>query len=101
MKIVPIQITEEDLHDHLRARMEQRGITREELERTLHGGWDAVDAKPGTVGKVLVFPFQKIWEGRRYEEKEVSVYYKLIQDRIMLLTVKARYGQSFPKGKCS
>lgn len=94
------QITEKDLHEHLRARMEQRGITRDEPERALREGWDAVDAKPGTVGKVLVFPFQEIWEGKSYVEKEVFVYYKLLHGKIMLLTVKARYGQNFPQGEC-
>ena len=32
-----------------------------------------------------------------YDEKEVSVYYKLINDDIMLLTVKARYGKDFSR----
>jgi hypothetical protein len=48
-------ITEADLHSHLRARMHQRGITREEIERVLNEGWKATDAKPGTLGKVMVF----------------------------------------------
>ncbi len=37
--------------------MEQRGVTLEEIERTLNEGWDATDAKPGTFGKVMVFPY--------------------------------------------
>jgi hypothetical protein len=28
--------------------MQQRGITRQEIERTLNEGWEATDAKPGT-----------------------------------------------------
>ena len=43
-----IQITQVDLHPHLRARMHQRGITWEEIEQTLNEGWEATDAKPGT-----------------------------------------------------
>ncbi len=54
--------------------MYQRGITREEIERTLNEGWEASDAKPGTQGKVFVFPYGKKWEGRYFEEKEVRVY---------------------------
>jgi len=34
--------------------MEQRGVTLEEIERTLNEGWDATDAKPGTFGKVFL-----------------------------------------------
>lgn len=33
-----------------------------------------------------------------YREKEVTVYYKVIGEAVVLLTVKARYGQSFQKG---
>jgi hypothetical protein len=94
-----IQITEEDLHIHLGARMAQRGIAKEELERTLNEGWQAEDAKPGTIGKVKVFSYQQEWEGRYFEEKEVSVYYKVIDNSLVLLTVKARYGRHFPKGE--
>lgn len=68
-----IRITEADLHPHLRARMLQRGIRREEIERTLNEGWAALDAKPGTVGKVFVFPYHAEWEGQFFEEKEVTV----------------------------
>lgn len=92
-----IRITEADLHPHLRARMDQRGIGREEIERTLNEGWDATDAKPGTLGKMTVFPYHAEWEGQFYEEKEVTVYYKLTGEGLILLTVKARYGQGFPR----
>jgi len=77
--------------------MEQRGITIEEIQKTLNEGWEAVDAKPGTLGKVFVFAFNKEWESRVFEEKEVSVYYKVIDDHVTLLTVKARYGKGFPR----
>ncbi len=75
--------------------MSQRGITIEEIERVLNEGWDATDAKPGTLGKVFVFLYNRIWEGKLFEEKEVSVYYKLVNNRVSLLTAKARYGKGF------
>jgi len=56
---MPIRVTEADLHEHLTARMVQRGITKEELELTLNEGWEAEDAKPGTIGKAKVFSYQK------------------------------------------
>lgn len=90
-----MRITEADLHPHLKARMEQRGIAREEIERTLNEGWDAADAKPGTSGKVLAF--QAEWEGQYYAEKEVTVYYRTSGEGLILLTAKARYGQHFPR----
>jgi len=92
-----ISISDADLHAHLKARMAQRGITRAEIERTLNEGWKARDAKSGTIGKVFVFPYKKTWQGDIFEEKEVTVYYKVINEDIELLTVKARYGKHFRK----
>jgi hypothetical protein len=92
-----IKILDGDLHPHLKARMLQRGITLEEIETVLNNGWDATDAKPGTIGKCLVFRYNETWEGKFCEEKEASVYYKVVNNRMMLLTVKARYGKGFLK----
>jgi len=93
------RITQADLHPHLRARMYQRGVTRDEIERTLNEGWGATDAKPGMLGKMMVFPYEAEWEGQFYREKEVTVYYKVTDEGFVLLTVKARYGQGFPRGQ--
>jgi len=95
------RIREADLHRHLRARMSQRGVTRQEVERTLNDGWVALDAKPGTAGKVCIFSYGNVWEGRFFEEKEVTVYYKIVDQVIVLLTVKARYGRDFARGNAS
>jgi len=92
-----ISISDADLHAHLKARMAQRGITRAEIERTLNEGWKARDAKSGTIGKVFVFPYKKTWQGDIFEEKEVTVYYKIVNESLALLTVKARYGKHFLK----
>jgi hypothetical protein len=89
-------ITEADLHPHLQARIEQRGIAIEEIERTLNVGWEALDAKPGTKGRAFVFDYQAEWLGRFFEEKEVTVYYKVVGETIILLMAKARYGEDFP-----
>ena len=92
-------VTEDDFHGHLLERMSQRGVSKEEVEYTLIDGWEAADAKSETQGKTFVFPYQKEWEGRWYKEKEVTVYYKMLEGVVVLLTVKARYGLTFPKGK--
>ena len=92
-----IKIVDNDLHTHLKARMEQRGITRAEIERTLNEGWKAKDAKPGTIGKVFIFPYNRTWQGDLFQEKEATVYYKVIKEDIVLLMVKARYGKHFRK----
>jgi hypothetical protein len=77
--------------------MEQRGITLEEIERTLSAGWVALDAKPGTQGRTLVFKYQDEWLGKFFEEKEVTVYYKVSGGDLVVLTAIARYGKSFAR----
>ncbi|MDE3090752.1 MAG: hypothetical protein KGJ80_15360 [Chloroflexota bacterium] len=93
------RITQSDLHPHLKARMEQRGVTLDEIQRALDEGWMASDARIGTVGRTLVFPYTQEWEGAFYPEKEVTVYHKIGEGGIILLTVKARYGSGFPRGE--
>ncbi|MFQ5713662.1 MAG: DUF4258 domain-containing protein [Candidatus Scalinduaceae bacterium] len=93
-----MNIDETDIHHHLKLRMLQRGISKEEIENTLSKGWFANDAKKGVKGKVFIFPYNNYWEGKYYEEKEVTVYYKVKGDKINFLTVKARYGKTFIKG---
>jgi hypothetical protein len=94
-----IAIKETDIHHHLRMRMFQRGISLREIERTLNEGWEAEDSKEGTIGKVFIFPYGENWEGKYFEEKEVSVYYKYKGEKVILLTTKARYGKNFTQGE--
>jgi hypothetical protein len=68
-----MKINEADLHHHLKSRMLQRGISKEEIEHTINKGWNAGDAKEGVEGKVLVFTYNNYWEGKYFEEKEVTV----------------------------
>jgi hypothetical protein len=90
-----IKISENDLHPHIVKRMNERGITKAEIETVLNKGKPAQEAKPGTYGKFYVFTFQGYWESQFYEEKEVTVFYKQKKDKIILLTVIARYGKDF------
>jgi hypothetical protein len=90
-------LTDDHFHSHVRRRMEQRGVTEEEVRETLDVGWAAPDAKPGTDGRTQVFPYDETWEGTHYDEKEVTVYFKKEEGKIILLTVLARYGSDFPR----
>lgn len=92
-----MRVIEEDLHPHLKARMQQPGVTRAEIERALNEGWDVTDAKSGTLGKAMVFPYHAVWEGKFYNEKEVTVYYKKLQAHHTLLTVKSEIRQELRK----
>jgi len=90
-------LTADHFHSHVRRRMEQRGVTEEEVRETINAGWEASDAKPGTDGRTLVFSYDETWEGTHYDEKEVTVYFKIEEDGLILLTVLARYGSDFPR----
>jgi hypothetical protein len=90
-----VKIKKSDLHPHIKARMLQRGISIEEIEETINQGWIADDAQKGTYGRVFIFPYNEEWEGKFFEEKEVTVYYKYRDEKLILLTAKARYGKKF------
>ena len=51
-----IQIAERDVHPHLKARMDQRGVTQGEIEITLNDGWGATDAKSLHWEELWCFP---------------------------------------------
>jgi hypothetical protein len=94
-----IYISRDDLHPHIEARMQQRGVTFEEVRQAMAEGWDAAESKPGTFGKFMVFGYNTYWEGFYYQEKEVTVYYKQQEgNNVTLLTVIVRYGQNFYRG---
>ena len=88
-----IKLSEKDFHKHILKRMRERGVTRREVEKTLNEGRQDRDAKQGTFGRKMVFRFNREWQDIYYEEKEVVVYYKLINDEIILLTVISHYGK--------
>lgn len=90
-------IAKNDVHPHLAARLLERGITLEEFNMSLTNGWPADDAKEGTSGKVYVFKYEREWLGKIFAEKEVSVYYKIVDGRVIPLTAKARYGSNFSR----
>ena len=79
-----MKIKDTDIHHPLRVRMLQRGISREEIEITINKGWGADDVKEGTIGKTFVFSYNNYWEDKFYEEKEVTVYYKMKEEKMVL-----------------
>lgn len=90
------QLSDADLHTHLKKRMAQRGVTLAEIEQVLNSGQSAASAKAGTLGKILAIFYEAEWEGQFYKQKEITVYYKFTDDgQLILLTVLARYGQAF------
>jgi len=79
--------------------MVQRGVSKDEIEKVLNDGWEAQDAKSGTQGKTMVFVIATEAAETPHSEQEVTVYYKHIDRQLILLPVKARYGQHFPRAE--
>jgi hypothetical protein len=77
--------------------MAARGLTEAEVVATLRDGWPCSDAQESTDCRVFVFPFAREWEGRYFDEKEVTVYFKRVAGALILLTAIARYGSNFPR----
>lgn len=65
-----------DFHEHIRKRLIARNISESEVRSALEHGWPGTDAQPSTGCRVLEFPFNASWEGRHYQEKEVTVYFQ-------------------------
>jgi hypothetical protein len=57
------ELSEADLHPHLKNRMEQRGVTLAEVELVLNAGQEAASAKPGTIGRIMVIPYEADGKG--------------------------------------
>ena len=68
-----VVIKESDIHHHLQMRMQQRGVSLNEIEITMNEGWEAVDGKEGTIGKVFVFPYNNYWAGSYFEEIDIEM----------------------------
>ncbi len=81
-----IKIKDSDIHAHIKARMKQRGISIEEIQTVLAEGWNAEDSVAGTIGRVFVFSYKAEWEGKFFEKKEITVYYKYKEKTYRMLT---------------
>lgn len=77
-------------HPHALERMQERGVTEEEVRATLRQG-ERFPAKFGRTGFRRNFQFDGEWRGRRYRIKQVEVYAVWEDDAWLVITVIARY----------
>ena len=85
-----------DFHHHLLARMNQRGVARDEVLETLERGRPGLARQPAEA-RVRVFAYGAEWKGHVYAQKEVTVYFKRSEGELIVLSVIARYGTGFPR----
>lgn len=80
------------IDSHTLERAIERGVSIEEIENVIYNGIP-VKAKQDRLGKVLVFNFNKVRNGKYYEHKRVEVYYIIEYEAIITVTVYAFYGR--------
>ena len=77
-------------HSHARARIEDRGVTEDEVRATVECG-EQFPAKFGRTGFRRNFPFGSLWRGKRYGTKQVEVYAVREGSDWLVITVIARF----------
>lgn len=78
------------LHPHAIERMEERGATFDEVEKTVTGG-EQFPAKFGRTGFRHNFTFEGEWRGKKYNVKQVEVYAVAEASDWLVITVLTRY----------
>lgn len=77
---------------HTIEQMQKRGTNQDEIKDVLSSGGESM-AKHGRKKKSKVFPYDKVWYGRFYEQKKVEVIYVQHNEEITTVTVYVYYGR--------
>ena len=75
---------------HVLKRASDRGVEIGEIEEVLMNE-KCSEAKYGRLFASKIFSFNKVWEEKYYEQKEVIVIFKEENGRIVVITTIARY----------
>ncbi len=78
------------IHPHARTRMEERGVTEDEVLAAVEGGVQFA-AKFGRTGFRRNFPAVRPWRGKQYKMKQVEVYAVKEEGGWLVITVVARF----------
>ncbi len=78
------------IHPHARTRMEERGVTEDEVRAAVEHG-EQFAAKFGRVGFRRNFPASSPWRGKQYGTKQVEVYAVHEETDWLVITVVARF----------
>ena len=78
------------IHPHAQERMQERGVTADEVETAVEHG-EPLAAKFGRTAFRRNFPFGGQWRGRQYNTKQVEVYAVREENEWLVITVIARY----------
>jgi hypothetical protein len=79
-----------ELHPHARERLDERGVTEEEIIETVRSA-PRQPAKFGRSAFRKAFAYNAVWRGRRYAFKEVEAIAVDVPGGMLVLTVIARF----------
>ena len=77
---------------HTLARAKERGTTPVEIDDVVRTGTPIL-AKGNRLGRFKVYPFGRLRNGRRYDEKRVEVYFVEDGGTLVTVTVYVFYGK--------
>lgn len=78
------------IHPHAKERIKERGATEDEVKLTVEQG-EKFPAKYNRTGFRRNFPFDNIWRGKYYKNKQLEVYAVKEDADWLAITIITRY----------
>lgn len=78
------------IHPHARMRMRERGATAAQIHATISRG-RATAAKFGRTKFLRVFPFNALWNAKRFAHQQIEAFAVTIPGGWLVITVIVKY----------
>jgi hypothetical protein len=78
------------IHPHAAQRIRERGASAAQVRETVMKG-QQTPTKFGRVKFTLVFPFGKMWNGKKYARQEIEAFAATIPNGWLVVTVIVKY----------
>ena len=79
-----------EIHPHGMQRAIERGASKEEVEATVTAG-EVFPAKFGRTGFRKNFPFDRVWNGKNYNTKQIECFCVEEGEKWLVITVIVKY----------
>ena len=79
------------IEPHTLERAEERGTDENEIIDVINTGF-SIPAKYDRLGKAKIYSFQKQRHGKFYNQKRVEIFYTIVENRVITVTVYVFYG---------
>jgi hypothetical protein len=78
------------IHPHAAQRMRERGATAAQVRQTVSSG-HPTPAKFGRIRFHHVFPFDRMWNGKRYARRQIDALAVKMRDGWLVVTIIVKY----------